>query len=87
MVLFVVTTLASCTSSEALIDSPASAQSASVPLTSIAQPKYQLGFAAAQLAIEECENPTKHTHQRIEFQPQLIVRSSTSPVSKKSKGI
>ncbi len=63
------------------------AQSASVPLTSIAQPKYQLGFAAAQLAIEECENPTKHTHQRIEFQPQLIVRSSTSPVSKKSKGI
>jgi len=62
------------------------AQSATVPLTSIAQPKYQLGFAAAELAIAECENPGKHTHQRIEFQPQLIVRGSTGPVSKKSKG-
>ena len=62
------------------------AQSATVPLTSIAQPKYQLGFAAAELAINECENPEKHTHQRIEFQPQLIVRGSTGPVSQKSKG-
>ncbi len=36
----------------------------SVPLTSIAQPKYQLGFAAAQLIIEECEDREKHIHQR-----------------------
>jgi LacI family transcriptional regulator len=62
------------------------AQSASVPLTSIAQPKYQLGLAAAQLAIEECEDPSKHTHQRIEFQPQLIVRNSTAAVATKKKG-
>jgi LacI family transcriptional regulator len=54
------------------------AASAAIPLTSIAQPKYQLGFAAAQLVIEECEDPEKHTHQRVEFQPKLIVRKSTS---------
>lgn len=53
------------------------ASSANVPLTSIAQPKYQLGFAAAQLVIEECQSPAKHIHQRVEFQPQLIIRSST----------
>jgi LacI family transcriptional regulator len=58
------------------------AASATVPLTSIAQPKYQLGFAAAQLVIEECESPDKHTHQRVQFQPKLIVRKSTSAPKK-----
>ena len=56
------------------------AASANVPLTSIAQPKYQLGFAAAQLVIEECQYPEKHIHQRVEFQPRLIVRNSTAPL-------
>ena len=62
------------------------AASANVPLTSIGQPKYQLGFAAAQLVIEECQYPEKHIHQRVEFQPQLIVRNSTAPLKKKLKG-
>ena len=51
---------------------------ANVPLTTIAQPKYQLGFAAAELVIEDCENQSSHVHQRIEFQPTLIVRNSTA---------
>jgi LacI family transcriptional regulator len=55
------------------------AVSANVPLTSISQPAYELGFAAAELIISECENPERHVHQRIEFQPRLIVRSSTAP--------
>ena len=55
------------------------AQSASVPLTSISQPAYELGYAAAELIISECENPERHVHQRIEFQPRLIIRSSTAP--------
>ncbi len=56
------------------------AASATVPLTSIAQPKYQLGFAAAELVIDECNNPKTHVHQRIEFQPQLIIRNSTRSI-------
>lgn len=55
------------------------AGSANVPLTSISQPAYELGFAAAELIISECENPERHVHQRIEFQPRLVVRSSTAP--------
>jgi len=55
------------------------ADSANVPLTSISQPAYELGYAAAELIISECENPERHVHQRIEFQPRLIVRSSTAP--------
>lgn len=55
------------------------AGSASVPLTSISQPAYELGFAAAELIVLECENPERHVHQRIEFQPRLVVRSSTAP--------
>ena len=62
------------------------AANANVPLTSIAQPKYQLGYAAAELVISECEHPEKHIHQRVEFQPQLIIRNSTRSilVAKKS---
>jgi len=55
------------------------AGSANVPLTSISQPAYELGYAAAELIISECENPERHVHQRVEFQPRLIVRSSTAP--------
>lgn len=57
------------------------ADSAAVPLTSISQPAYELGYAAAELIISECENPERHVHQRIEFQPRLIVRSSTAPTT------
>ena len=56
------------------------AANATVPLTSIAQPKYQLGYAAAELVISECENPEKHAHQKIQFQPHLIVRNSTRSI-------
>lgn len=55
------------------------AASAAVPLTSVRQPKYELGYAAAKLVIGECEDPATHAHQRVQFQPQLIVRSSTGP--------
>lgn len=55
------------------------AQSAAVPLTSVRQPKYELGYAAAKLVIGECEDPATHAHQRVQFQPQLIVRASSAP--------
>lgn len=55
------------------------AASAAVPLTSIRQPKYELGFAAARMVIAEVDNPGSHAHQRVTFQPQLVVRESTAP--------
>lgn len=61
------------------------AASAQVPLTSIRQPKYQLGYAAAELLIAECEDPAAHAHQRVMFQPQLIARESTKAVRKPKK--
>ncbi len=61
------------------------AASAQVPLTSIRQPKYQLGFAATELLLAECEDPSSHAHQRVMFQPQLIARESTRAVRKTKK--
>ena len=56
------------------------ASEAAVPLTTVRQPKYELGHAAARLVIGECDDPATHAHQRVQFQPQLIVRSSTAAV-------
>jgi LacI family transcriptional regulator len=53
------------------------APSAAVPLTSIAQPAYQLGFTATNLLLSECEGVDSHAHQDVRFQPELVVRSST----------
>lgn len=61
------------------------AASAQIPLTSIRQPKYQLGHAATELLIGECEDPASHAHQRVMFQPQLIIRESTKAVRKPRK--
>lgn len=68
-------------------DDIAFAASAAVPLSSVAQPAYQLGVAAAKLILSECEDSDEHAHQQIRFQPQLIVRSSTSAIAQKYKAI
>src|SRR5256714_1918513 len=47
------------------------------PLTSIRQPKYELGRAAAELLLDEVNNPTSHQHQHIMYQPELIARESS----------
>ncbi|HLI88096.1 MAG TPA: substrate-binding domain-containing protein [Ktedonobacteraceae bacterium] len=49
----------------------------STPLTSIRQPKYELGRAAAELLIDEANNPDTHQHQHIMYKPELIVRESS----------
>jgi len=49
----------------------------SIPLTSIRQPKYELGHAAAELLLDETSNPTSHEHKHIVYQPELIVRESS----------
>jgi LacI family transcriptional regulator len=49
----------------------------STPLTSIRQPKYELGRTAAELLLDEANNPTAHQHKHIVYQPELIVRESS----------
>src|SRR5215471_15077669 len=49
----------------------------SIPLTSIRQPKYELGLTAADLLLDEADNPSSHQHKHIVFQPELIVRESS----------
>lgn len=54
------------------------AAAAAVPLTSVRQPRAQLGEAATDLLLDEARDPTGHTHRQVVFEPDLIVRESTS---------
>jgi LacI family transcriptional regulator len=53
------------------------AAAAAVPLTSVRQPRQELGRAAAQLVLDEATNP-KHEHQQATFIPELVARVSTA---------
>ncbi len=53
------------------------AAAAAVPLTSIRQPRHQLGLAAAGLLIEEADQADSHQHRQVVFEPSLVVREST----------
>ncbi len=57
------------------------AADSAVPLTSVRQPKYQLGQTAAELLLEEADRPAQHEHRRIVFTPELIIRASSRPES------
>ena len=57
-------------------DDIAFAAGAAVPLTSVRQPRQSLGRAAAELLIDEVNNPD-HQHRQVEFTPELIARTST----------
>jgi LacI family transcriptional regulator len=52
------------------------AAAAAVPLSSVRQPRHELGRAAAELALEEAHDPTHH-HRQIVFTPELVAREST----------
>jgi DNA-binding LacI/PurR family transcriptional regulator len=53
------------------------AAGAAVPLSSVRQPREQLGRTAAQLLLEESGDPDHHQHRHVVFQPELVVRQST----------
>jgi LacI family transcriptional regulator len=54
------------------------AAAATVPLTSVRQPRHQLGRTAAELlALEASEPAGGHRHRQVEFAPELVVRQST----------
>jgi LacI family transcriptional regulator len=54
------------------------AAAAAVPLSSVRQPREQLGRTAAALLLEEIEDDGRHEHRHVVFQPELIVRESSS---------
>jgi LacI family transcriptional regulator len=49
----------------------------STPLTSIRQPMFELGRTAAALLLDETSDP-RHSHERVRFTPELVVRGSSS---------
>jgi LacI family transcriptional regulator len=52
------------------------ADAASVPLTSVSQPRHALGRTGAELLLEEATDP-HHEHRHILFPPELVARAST----------
>lgn len=52
------------------------AAAAAVPLTSVRQPRQELGRTAAALLLDEATNPL-HAHQQVTFTPELVARAST----------
>jgi LacI family transcriptional regulator len=53
------------------------AAAAAVPLSSVRQPRQQLGRTAAQLLLEEALGADGHQHRQVIFQPELEVRRSS----------
>ena len=54
------------------------AAAAAVPLSSVRQPREQLGRTAAQLLLEEANDPDSHEHRHVVFKPELVVRESSN---------
>lgn len=54
------------------------AAAAAVPLSSVRQPREQLGRTAAQLLLEETDDAERHRHRHVVFQPELVVRESSN---------
>ena len=55
------------------------AAAAAVPLTSVGQPRAQLGRTAVELLLDELHDPASHTHQRVVLEPKLQIRASSDP--------
>jgi LacI family transcriptional regulator len=53
------------------------AAAAAVPLTSVRQPRQELGRTAARLLLEEAAADDTHRHRQVIFEPEPVVRQST----------
>ncbi|MFC5006820.1 LacI family DNA-binding transcriptional regulator [Dactylosporangium cerinum] len=56
------------------------AAASAVPLSSMRQPREQLGRAATQLLLEEANEPEQHQHRQVVFRPELVVRESSTRI-------
>ncbi|TDE14383.1 LacI family DNA-binding transcriptional regulator [Jiangella asiatica] len=54
------------------------AAGSAVPLTSVRQPRYELGEVAAKLLLDEVDGAGEHAHRQIVMTPELVVRASSS---------
>ena len=59
-------------------DNVSFAESALVPLTTVSQTPYQLGWTMGGQLLAEFETNVDHVHQHVVFQPQIIERESTA---------
>jgi LacI family transcriptional regulator len=57
------------------------AQLATVPMTTIRQPRVQLGEVGFQLLIAESGRSMEHSHRQVVLKPELVVRETTVPVA------
>jgi LacI family transcriptional regulator len=53
------------------------AAAAAVPLSSVRQPRQELGHSAAQLLLEEALGDPAHKHRQVIFEPELVARQSS----------
>jgi LacI family transcriptional regulator len=53
------------------------AAAAAVPLSSVRQPRQELGRMAAQLLMDETSATGRHEHRQVVFQPELVARQSS----------
>ncbi len=58
-------------------DNVAYAESALVPLSTVSQTPYQLGFTMGEQMLSELKADENHLHQHVVFQPQIVERAST----------
>lgn len=54
------------------------AAAAAVPLSSVRQPRAELGRTAVELLEDELNAKGHHTHRQVVFQPELVLRASSS---------
>ncbi len=54
------------------------AAAAAVPLSSVRQPREHLGRTATEMLLEEIEDGDRHEHRHVVFQPDLVVRESST---------
>ncbi|GAA5049873.1 LacI family transcriptional regulator [Thermocatellispora tengchongensis] len=58
-------------------DDIAYAAGAAVPLSSVRQPREELGRVAAELLLEEIDEGERHRHRQVLFEPELVIRESS----------
>ena len=59
-------------------DNNRAAWDSEVPLSTLAQPGEEMGRVATRLLIEEIRQPAQHQHRRLDLEPTLIVRQSST---------
>src|SRR5262249_56184400 len=61
------------------------AAAAAVPLSSVRQPRHQLGRTAAQLLLDEALGEPSHQHRQVVFEPELVIRQSSRPRQRQAR--